>query len=233
MKVPPPRFYDLQDLETDDIGFAWKCPSIERGGCLGYELRRQMGARVIADEYENHLEVPLVELRAGWFAVFEKPWSQLTCVQKEKWISLYNDQHLVPFGPHGKDPKPKWPGELYSVKIDWDLSDGEIRRRIDRALTKLRPRDPWRQRTETAEDQLKAIAAIRIIDCRGDTPTMKFVNEMTESLSRDDRLFEKETILMDAAKRFLRQESDLEVGLTRSGSLDIVLKAKEQGGMSK
>jgi len=233
MKVPRHHFYDLQALDDDDIGFAWRCPTAERGGCLGYELRRQMGARVITEKYPNHLKAPPVELRAAWLAGFARPWPQLILNQKKEWISRYNEQHLLPLGEHGKDPKHEWPGDIYSVKIDWDLSDGEIRRRFERALTKLRPRPPWRGRTETAADQLIAIAAIRLLDCRGDKTTTDFVDQMSALLSRDNLLFATETILMDAAKRFRTQESDFEIGLTRSGSLDIVLKAKEQAGMSK
>ena len=70
----PHRFYGLKDLETDDIGFAWNCPKAERSGCLGYELRRQMGARVIAEKYPNLLGVPLVEITKVWLAEFARPW---------------------------------------------------------------------------------------------------------------------------------------------------------------
>lgn len=224
MKAPPPRFYDLQALVDDDIGFAWSCPPAERGGCLGYELRRQMGARVITEKYPNHLNVPPEELRAAWLAGFEIPWPQLTTEQKREWISRYNDQHLAPFGPHGEDPNPGWPGEIYSVKIDWDLNDGEIRRRFERALIKLRPRAPWRERTETDRDQLTAIAAMRLVDCRGETPTMIFVGELSTRPSRYDLLFTDEDTLMEAVRRYQKQEANLEVGLTKSGSLEIVLR---------
>ena len=220
----PHRFYGLKDLETADIGFAWNCPKAERSGCLGYELRRQMGARVIAEKYPNLLGVPLVEITKVWLAEFARPWPQLTPEQKKEWISRYNDQHLAPFGPHGEDPNPGWPGEIYSVKIDWDLNDGEIRRRFERALIKLRPRAPWRERTETDRDQLTAIAAMRLVDCRGETPTMIFVDELTTRLSRDELLFTDEDTLMEAVRRYQKQEANLEVGLTKSGSLEIVLR---------
>ena len=224
MKVPRHHFYDLQALDDDDIGFAWRCPPAERGGCLGYELRRQMGARVITEKYPNHLKAPPVELRAAWLAGFARPWPQLILNQKKEWISRYNEQHLLPLGEHGKDPKHEWPGDIYSVKIDWDLNDGEIRRRFERALIKLRPRAPWRERTETDRDQLTAIAAMRLVDCRGETPTMIFVDELTTRLSRDDLLFTDEDTLMEAARRYQKQEANLEVGLTKSGSLEIVLR---------
>jgi hypothetical protein len=224
MKVPLHHFYDLQALDDDDIGFAWRCPPAERGGCLGYELRRQMGARVITEKYPNHLKVPPVELKAAWLAGFKIPWQQLAPEQKKEWTSRYNDKHLLPLGEHGKDPKHEWRGDIYSVKIDWDLSDGEIRRRFERALTKLRPRPPWRGRTETDRDQLTAIAAMRLVDCRGETGTMIFVEEVTTRLGHDDRLFIDQDTLMEAARRYQKQEANLEVGLTKSGSLEIVLR---------
>ena len=104
------------------------------------------------------------------------------------------------------------------------MNDGEIRRRFERALIKLRPRAPWRERTETDRDQLTAIAAMRLVDCRGETPTMIFVDELTTRLSGDELLFTDEDTLMEAARRYQKQEANLEVGLTKSGSLEIVLR---------
>lgn len=229
------NFYELKPLEEDDIDFAWTCPEPEHGGCFGYELRRQIAARIVwrpKKHYPNHT---VAKIKSAWVADFSVPWSRLPLDGKKTWIERYKVAHVLPFWPddgeHG-DPKPDWPGDIYLAKIDWDLSDAEILTRIKRAIPELRPRDPVRKRTETAKDQLTAIAAQRIIDCKGDLTKTRFVEELTVTLGRENLLFSNEYRLTAAARRYRHQESEFEAGTTKSGAFDIAINPAAYGRSS-
>ena len=132
--MPDHFLYGLKALESADIGFAWKCNQAELGGCLAYELRRQIAARVIWRPGEHHPK-PVVEiLKTAWLAHFSRPWPELTTEQKVSWIGRYNPNHPLPFGVNGQDPAPDLPGDLYTGKFDWDLSDPELCRGFKLAL---------------------------------------------------------------------------------------------------
>lgn len=216
-KIPMHSFYGLRDLEEDDLLFAYTTPKIEHKGCLVYELHRQIFARTIFNprRHQKSQTKKIARLKDYWMNRFSKPWSQLDDYIKGTWGNKYREAHALPVrnlvaGEVCKDPDPRSAGEIYSVKIDWDLTDSEIIDRFKIALTSgwRGERKPIYKKTENLASQLTAMAAQRLFDCK---LARERVLDFAEQVFDGKDKFTTEPRIHEASRRFQRLEETFKI----------------------
>jgi hypothetical protein len=236
MKETDFKFYDGLPFKLHDIVFPWLCTDSQAGGCLAYEIRRQIFARQLEQGSKTSNSAQLSQLRDYWLNNFKLPWNTLSPAKRDKWHTFHSakfageltKQRLPLWQPEdgAKDPQPDWPGKIYSIKIDWDLSPDDLIQRFTNAIRHIHPRP--KMRTLTTRDALTAIAAQRILDLRGACSVMAMVDWVKTQVSlkegRTAALFSSELNVRRAAKRYEQQAAELKIGYSPKGDFDIVLQ---------
>lgn len=233
------NFYCGLPLTLQDIVFPWLCRKAEAGGCLLYETRRQIFGRALHSRQQSGDSARISQLRAYWLKNFKLPWKSLDQASRDKWHKRHSKKfdgertnQTIPLwlAERGeKDPKPNWPGEVYSVKLDWDLSPDDLVQRFANAVRRIHPRP--KMRTRTTQDALTAIAAQRILDLHGPhkvTSMIQWARTQASLKGYNVPLFSSVRNLHRAAKRYRESERDLRIGSWESGDFDILLTPVRQ-----
>lgn len=226
--APRHSFYGLKDFEWDDVTFAWNCPKRDFGGCFAYELHRQIAARAICYPKPSYSPATVLKIKDAWLAEFRAPWPQLIRTKQISWCARYKTVHALPLGPVGQDPKPAFGGHLYTIKIDWDLTNPELKKRFVETLKKARPSGFDRKQSGGPDVGLTAIAAQRFYDCRGDLPAIAFLRIVSAQAGKSP-LFSSQLRLTRAARRYLDQELEFTIGITKSGELRLAQNPASYG----
>lgn len=233
------NFYCGLPLTLQDIVFPWLCGESEAGGCYAYEMRRQIYARALSSRRKSADSARISQLRKFWLKNFSLPWQSLGQANRLKWHKLHSSKFQgertslrIPIWraeAGQKDPRPNWPGQIYSVKLDWDLSPDDLVQRFANEVTRIHPRP--KMRSLTTKDALTAIAAQRILDLHGPHKVKSMIRwAQTQAALKglDVTLFSSVRNLNLAAKRYQQAEGDLRIGSTKDGDFDIDLTPKRR-----